>query len=272
MIRNRSCPTHLLLTLLACLTGGCSTAEETDRATSEPNTVGLRLATYNIKHGLGMDGRIDLARTSRVLAGLGADIIALQEVDRKATRSGDVDQTAWLAERLGMHGAFGSFMDFQGGEYGLAILSKYPIELETVWRLPDGNEPRVALAVRTHPPGWEPLTVVGVHFDWVEDDGFRHDQAMATIERIRSLETPWIVLGDFNDTPGSRTMNAFQLIGTCARDDDDPSMTFPSDDPGIEIDFIIAGPDSTWVVDDSEVIPETLASDHRPVRATLRRR
>ena len=70
MTRNRSCPTHLLLTLLACLTGGCSTAEETDRAGSEPNTVGLRLATYNIKHGLGMDGRIDLERTAVVLAAL----------------------------------------------------------------------------------------------------------------------------------------------------------------------------------------------------------
>ncbi|MDG2029982.1 MAG: endonuclease/exonuclease/phosphatase family protein [Phycisphaerales bacterium] len=271
MTRNRSSSMTLLLTLLACLAGSCSTTEETNRAT-EPMTVELRMATYNIKHGLGMDGRIDLERTGNALAALDADIIAIQEVDQHASRSGDVDQAAWLANKLGMHAAFGGFMDFQGGRYGLAILSRYPIEDQQVWRLPDGHEPRVALAVRTRPFGWEPVTVVGVHFDWVADDRFRHAQATETIRRLESLKTPWVVLGDFNDTSGSRTMRDFQAIGTTAIGKPGSSGTFPSDEPRKTIDFILAGPRGDWTLGPAEVAEETMASDHRPVGATIRRR
>ncbi len=271
MTLNHFASMTLLLTLLPCLTGGCSTMEETDRG-SEPGTVELRVATYNIKHGLGMDGRVDLDRTSNALAALDADIIAIQEVDQHASRSGDVDQAAWLADKLGMHAAFGGFMDFQGGHYGLAILSRYPIEDQQVWRLPDGHEPRVALAIQMRPSGWQPVTVVGVHFDWVDDDRFRHAQATETIRRIKSLETPWVVLGDFNDTLESRTMRDFQAVGAIAPAKPGSPGTFPSDEPRKTIDFIMAGPRGDWTLGSAEVVEETMASDHRPVRATFRRR
>jgi endonuclease/exonuclease/phosphatase family metal-dependent hydrolase len=271
MTRNLSRPITLLVMLLAVFAKGCTTTEEA-HATSVLRAGALRLATYNIKHGLGMDGRIDLERTSRVLAALDVDIIAIQEIDQHASRSGNVDQASWLADKLGMHSAFGSFMDFQGGRYGLAILSRYPFENQEVWRLPDGHEPRVALAVRIRPPGWDPVTVVGVHFDWVDDDSFRHDQATETINRLETLDTPWVVLGDFNDTLGSRTMDGFQLVGTAATRKAGSNGTFPADDPSVEIDFIVAGPIGCWELGPAEVIEETMASDHRPVRTTLRRR
>ncbi|HAW94738.1 MAG TPA: metallophosphoesterase, partial [Phycisphaerales bacterium] len=107
--------------MLTVLTG-CSTTDGT--GTSHQESMVIRAATYNIKHGRGMDGAIDLERTADVLRALNADIIALQEVDDRARRSGGVDQASWLAERLDMHSAYGSFMAFQGGRYGLAILSK----------------------------------------------------------------------------------------------------------------------------------------------------
>jgi len=229
----------------------------------------LRVATYNIKHGRGMDGVIDLERTAATLATLNADLIALQEVDDRASRSGGVDQAAWLADRLGMHAAYGSFMDFQGGRYGLAILSRHPIKSHEAWRLPDGNEPRVALAARIATGSGETITAIAVHFDWVDDDGFRYDQARETIRRIEELETPWIVFGDFNDVPGSRTMNAFKQIGLNAEKPQDDAATFPADQPTIEIDFIITGPPSAWMPATSTVIAEPLTSDHRPVVAEL---
>ena len=257
-----------LVTLLSTMLSGCVHHGATTASPLKEN-VPVKAATYNIKHGLGMDGRIDLERTAVVLAALDADVIALQEVDEGARRSGGIDQAGWFGERLGMHAAFGAFMDFQDGRYGLAILSRHPIVSHDSWRLPDGNEPRVALAARIAPPGEPEYTVIAVHFDWVQDDGFRFEQASETIDRIKTLETPWIVLGDFNDTPGSRTMDGFHAIGTEAVKAGAQTGTFPSVEPRTEIDFILAGPAGSWRVGEASVIDERIASDHRPVTATI---
>ena len=268
----------LLLALLGTgwlAIAGCASTSPTNETRDETGDEAgqadvLRVATWNIKHGRGMDGRLDLERTATVLAALKADIIALQEVDETVRRSGRVDQAAWLAARLGMHASFGAFMDYQGGRYGLAILSRFPIEHAETWRLTDGNEPRVAQAIRVALPSGDVITGVCVHFDWVDDDGFRFAQASETMARLRELDTPWIVLGDFNDTPDSRTMRGFHALGRDARKPSDAPATFPADDPRIEIDFIVTGPGDRWAVDRVEVIAERIASDHRPVIAVLR--
>ena len=91
--------------------------------TPAPDT--LTVVTYNIKHGRGMDNVVDLKRTTAVLALLDADIIGLQEVDRLVDRSEDVDQPEFLGNQLDLESAFGAFMDYQGGEYGMAILSRF---------------------------------------------------------------------------------------------------------------------------------------------------
>ena len=260
---------RFLSTLLALSTAlmGCSSMDETH--VSPHDTTAIRVATYNIKHGRGMDGTIDLERTAETLKSMDADIIALQEVDDRARRSGDIDQASWLADRLGMHAAYGSFMDFQGGRYGLALLSRRPFLSHEAWRLADGNEPRVALAADLSTDSGDPITVISVHFDWVEDDGYRLEQARDTIRRIETLQTPWIVLGDFNDVPGSRTMVAFENIGRNAAKPAEDSATFPSDHPEIEIDHIIMGPEGAWMPATSLVIPESRTSDHRPVVSEL---
>ena len=260
---------HRLLSALWMLTvlTGCSTTDGT--GTSHQESMVIRAATYNIKHGRGMDGAIDLERTADVLRALNADIIALQEVDDRARRSGGVDQASWLAERLDMHSAYGSFMAFQGGRYGLAILSKAPILSHASWRLPDGNEPRVALAACIRTDQGEEITAVAVHFDWVENDTFRFEQARETIVRMESIETPWIAFGDFNDVPDSRTIQAFERVGDNACKPSGNAATFPSDRPEIEIDFIFSGPSGRWHPAIAEVIPETVGSDHRPVITEL---
>lgn len=258
----------MLLALLPILVMGCAPGHQTSPS-ALPTQDRISVATYNIRHGVGMDGALDLQRTLDVLASLDADIIALQEVDDQASRSGGVDQAAWLGEKLGMHAAFGSFMDFQGGRYGLAILSRYPIDSRESWRLTDGNEPRVALAIQVTPNQGEPITTVAVHFDWVQDDGYRFTQASETIEHLQALETPWIVFGDFNDTPRSRTMKAFEAIGEVTQKPQDAAATFPAVDPRIEIDFIVVGPPHHWRTHGSSVIDERVASDHRPVTACL---
>lgn len=230
----------------------------------------VRAASYNIKHGRGMDGLVDLERTAATLRDLEADVIGLQEVDLGARRSGRSNQVNELAGMLGMHPAFGSFMDYQGGRYGMAVLSRYPIVDVTPLRLPVGNEPRVALAVEVRLPDGKTFGIVNVHFDWVGDDGFRFAQADTLATALEARTTPFILLGDFNDDPGSRTIERFGSLADACKKPAGARFTFPSVDPVREIDFIWTSPPGAWEVGDVQVVDEQVASDHRPVVAELR--
>jgi len=230
----------------------------------------LRVVSYNIKHGRGNDAVVDLGRTAGVLRALRPDIVGLQEVDDRATRSGGVAQAAWLGEQLGLQHAFGRFMDFQGGGYGMAILTRYPVVSTRAVPLPDGNEPRVALAVEVRLPGDRPLVLVNVHFDWVRDDSFRYAQAEALTKYLDALTIPYVLLGDFNDVPESRTLALFKSRATEAAKPVDDRFTFPSTGPAREIDFIFFSPAAAFTAGDVRVITEPVASDHRPVLGVLR--
>ena len=230
---------------------------------------GLRIVSYNIKHGRGNDGVIDLRRTAEVIRALRPDIVGLQEVDERAKRSGRVPQAESLGTTLGMHHAFGPFMDFQGGAYGMAILTRQPILARHSVRLPEGNEPRVALAVEIRTADGRPLTIVNVHFDWVSDDAFRYAQAEALTTYLDALKAPYILLGDFNDLPESRTLRLFKArAGEAAKPATD-RFTFSATAPAREIDFIFFAPRSAWRPREVRVVDERLASDHRPVLAVL---
>lgn len=248
----------VLLCVLACAPFGGS----------GPEPVTWRVTTYNIHHAAGMDEKVDVARVAAVLERTDADVIALQEVDERVERSGRVDQAAQLAERLGMQHAFGSFMNYQGGRYGVAVLSKHPILRTEVIRLPEGNEPRVALAVTIERSNRE-VTVVSLHFDWVEDDRFRYAQATELTRWLDRFDGPWILAGDFNDEPGSPTLRLFTERALEAAKPERDRFTFSSTEPEKEIDFIFAAPRDEWRVREARVIDERMASDHRPVTAVL---
>lgn len=247
----------------------------------------FRIVSYNIKRGLGNDGKTDLKRTAAVLKKLKPDFVGLQEVDKDVRRSGKIDQAAKLARELKMNYIFAPFMDYQGGHYGLAVLSRYPIGNVTVVDLPKGNEPRVALAVEVELPDESKLMLVNLHFDWVEDDTYRFAQATKLKEYLDRLKIPYILLGDFNDGPESRTVKLFEkrIKGSkadkeskksndpvAAKKPADDHHTFSATDPKREIDFIFASPKSHWKFGKVDVIDEPLASDHRPVFAELFRR
>src|SRR4030095_9008951 len=108
-------------------------------------TTDLRILSYNIRHGQGNDDVVKLERTAETIRRLSPDIGGLPEVDDRTKRRGGGAQADELGRMLGLHAAFGKFMDYQGGGYGLAILSRFPILSSSPVRLPDGNEPRVAL-------------------------------------------------------------------------------------------------------------------------------
>jgi endonuclease/exonuclease/phosphatase family metal-dependent hydrolase len=253
------------LLLLAAITLW-SPAESSNQPSKE-----LRVVSYNIKHGQGNDKVVDLERSASVIRAQRPDIVGLQEVDDRTERSGKVPQAERLGELLGMHHAFGRFMDYRGGAYGMAILTRQPIVATHSIPLPEGNEPRIALAVQTRVgtgPS-ESLTIVNVHFDWVSDDGFRFAQAGAVAKYLDGLRTPFILLGDFNDLPESRTLALFKARAGEARKPEADRFTFSAEAPAREIDYIFFAPPSQWRAREVKVVDERVASDHRPVLAVL---
>jgi endonuclease/exonuclease/phosphatase family metal-dependent hydrolase len=245
-------------------TGAAEPAEQD----SPPVT--LRLLTYNIKHGLGNDGVVDLERAAAVINAVGPDLVALQEVDTGVERTAGVDQARRLGELTGMYSSFGDFMNYQGGQYGMAILSRFPIIDSKNHRLPPGAEPRSALAVRVKigDTGRE-IVFVGIHLYRTLEE--RLCQAGKVVDAVATETAPVILAGDFNSTPDSEVMSLLRRSWTLP-DKGEDSLTFSSDDPRREIDFIAYRPEGAFEVIESRVIDEPVASDHRPVLLVLRMR
>jgi endonuclease/exonuclease/phosphatase family metal-dependent hydrolase len=258
----------LCLVFSALLTAACASVPP-GAPDGDPEVIPWRVVSYNIHHGRGMDDRVDLGRIADVLRRQNPDIVALQEVDEGVERSGGQDQAARLGELLGMHHAFGSFMDYQGGRYGMAILSRCPISSSDPVRLTEGNEPRIALVAEIVQPDGSLLSVVNVHFDWVGDDGFRFAQAVEVAHLVGGLNGPWILAGDFNDQPGSRTLDLFHERAREAAKPRGDRLTFSSTEPRREIDFVFVSPEHGWRIGPVEVVDEAMASDHMPVVADL---
>lgn len=227
----------------------------------------LKVVAYNIKHGKGMDGKIDLERVAAVIANEKPDLVTLQEVDQNCTRSGKVDQAAELGRLLKMHHRFGKFMDFQGGQYGMAVLSRFPIGKTTLHLLPKGAEPRCALEIVVRPEGWDkPLSLVGIHHDWITSE-IRVSQVTTLLAKLMDTKHPILLAGDFNAQPGSPSLTALKNKGwKMLRQKRTP--TWPSNKPEQEIDFFFGrgfGP----IQFEEKVIDEKVASDHCPIAVTI---
>jgi endonuclease/exonuclease/phosphatase family metal-dependent hydrolase len=255
----------LFASFLVALCPGCSTLS---RAEAEKMTV----LSYNIHHGAGADGKLDLERIAQIIREQPADLVALQEVDVKTSRSGGVDQAAELGQLTGMHAVFGKAMDYSGGAYGQAILSRWPIKVHAVHQLPQraGREPRIILVARIDNPNGN-FHFASTHLDH-EIPEVRVEQAEA-INRIlirKERRLPVILAGDFNAVPESDPMKAlFKSWMDTAGDAAAP--TIPARSPRRRIDYILAAPqdEGVWKTVRSEVLNEPIASDHRPVKAIL---
>ena len=232
-------------------------------------TTTLRIAAYNVKHGLGMDSVIDLERVADVLRPLDADVITLQEIDRGVERTTGVDQAARLGELLGMSAHFGPFMPYQGGAYGMAVLSRLPVVGVTNVRLPDGEEPRTALEVRVAVGvQGRVVSIVGIHFYRTPEE--RRAQADSLSSYLDSVEHPVVLAGDFNSRRGDVVLSALTGEDWFVVDKDGDRETYPSDLPQREIDFVMLRPASAFEVVEHRVIDERVASDHRPLLVVLR--
>ena len=244
-----------MILLAVAVSGGA------DPAGKSPVT--LRILTYNIHHGAGNDEVLDLERIARLIRSLDPHLVALQEVDNRTGRTGGVDQAAELGRLTGLSPAFGRFMDFDGGTYGMAVLSALPIVDSRNHRLPEGPEARSALAVRVQlPDDAGEMVFVGIHFYRTTEE--RMAQAHRLLEVLAPEEGPVVLAGDFNSTPDSTVMELIRETFTVP-DKGSDHFTFPSHRPDREIDFVAFRPSRRFAVVESRAIEEPIASDHRPV-------
>ena len=250
---------------LACLSG-CNSPDVTP--------VVLRVMSYNIHHAEGLDGKVDLERIANVLRQSNADVIALQEVDKNTERTGGIDMPAELAKRTGMNVVFGANLDnFQGGQYGTAILSRFPIESHENHLLKqtrEGEQRGVLQAVLAVNQGQ--LLFICTHLDHTGDPAerlFSETQFADLFARHTGL--PALLCGDFNDTPASELHKRLSKKWTDAWSIAGKSngFTMGSANPTRRIDYIWLSSKKNFRVRWVDV-PRSEASDHLPLVAEIR--
>jgi endonuclease/exonuclease/phosphatase family metal-dependent hydrolase len=239
-------------------------------AAPAPGPVTLRVVCYNIHHGEGLDGRLDLERIAALITAQRADLVALQEVERGTQRTARRDLPAELARLTGLTARFDHNIPYQGGEYGTAILSRYPIRraAHVPLTMVGPGEQRGVQQVWLDVAGTEVL-FLNTHLDHRREPAERE----RSVGEIRALVTaagslPVIVAGDFNAVPDSRaiaTMREF-LTDAWTVAGRGPGFTIPVRQPNRRIDYVWVSPHLTPVR--MEVLSSE-ASDHLPIVAEL---
>ena len=252
-----------------------------------------RLASFNVLHGRSLpDGTAAASLLASACASLGADVLALQEVDRGQERSEHADQPAAVAEAMGavdwryvptLTGTPGGLwrparddepVREEGSAYGIALFSKLPVQWWRTLRLPPpssrmrapvlvpgtkrwtwiSDEPRVAVCARISLQGCD-VTVATTHLSFIP--AWNAWQLRRLVRALRGLPGPYLLMGDLN-LPG-RLPPMLAGWTPLVR-----GKTFPAHAPKLQLDHVLASPWSSWEASDARVV-ELPVSDHRAV-------
>ena len=222
----------------------------------------VKIMSYNVRHCAGMDLVVDYDRTANVIIKNQPDIVALQELDSMTGRSGRKYQLEELANRTNFYPTFGKAIDYDGGGYGVGVLTKeQPLSIKRI-PLP-GEEPRVLLIVELIE-----YVIACTHLDLEEDA--RLASIPLIINEAEQWQKPFILAGDWNDTPNSQLLLELKKYFTINSENE---PTFPADEPTECIDYVATFNNCQAKTLESIVIEEKEASDHRPllVRLSFRR-
>jgi endonuclease/exonuclease/phosphatase family metal-dependent hydrolase len=231
----------------------------------------LRVMSYNIHTGVGMDKKLDLPRIAELIKRERPDLVGLQEVDRGVERTGRVDQIEELARLTGMQYAFAPNLAYQGGWYGVAVLSRFPILSSEHARFQHLREAERRGYLRVEVSlGGRAVSFVTTHLDYQYDDN-RLYETRQLLEAVSRADAPLIVAGDFNEEPDgasyklmlSRFADAWPAGGA-----EGGGLTYPADKPRKRIDYIFHTPRDRTRARRARVI-ESLASDHRALVAEI---
>ena len=230
----------------------------------------LQIMSYNIHHGADKQERNTLDSMGYFIKQAAPDIVGLQEVDSVCERSGKTDQMKRLSEITGMHYAFVRHFPYQGGAYGVGILSKYPIEkaapkiLKLLKKGPNGESVSMLFAI-IQITKKKKLLFVTAHFS-AFDKATRTSQVNETLNYLSANELPVIFTGDLNATPDT---DDIQLLQQHLQTTDIAGVhTFPDDVPVKKIDYVLVSPKALRKVAKVSA-PVVHYSDHLPFVANL---
>lgn len=226
---------------------------------SEPTTV--KIMSYNIHNGIGLDEVTDYARIGEMIKSHNPDVVAIQEIDSATTRSKGVYVLGEIAQAAGMKDYYAPAIDYRGGKYGIGLLCKEePISIKR-HALP-GREEQRAIIIAEFPE----YAFACTHLSLTEDD------RNASVEIIRSLakeyDKPFYIAGDFNAKPESQFIKDITTDFTPLTETTAP--TFPADTPNVVIDYVMSynPTGSSVTAENPGVIDEPAMSDHRPIIVT----
>lgn len=223
----------------------------------------LKLMTYNIRNANGMDDVCNFQRIANVINNASPDVVAIQEVDSMTKRSGQKYVLGEIAGRTQMHAYFAPAIDFDGGKYGIGLLTRQvPVRLQTI-PLPGREEERALVLAE-----FEDYIYCCTHMSLTEED------RMESLKIVKSFTTPYkkplFLAGDMNAEPESdfikELQKDFQLLSNPKQ------HTYPAPEPKETIDYIAALKSNAngFALISARVLNEPVASDHRPILVELR--
>lgn len=223
----------------------------------------VRLMSYNVRNARGLDDVRNCQRIANVINNARPDVVAVQELDSVTHRSGGTDVLRELGERTQMHWFFAPAIDYDGGKYGIGLLSKtQPLSVK---RLPlPGREEARALIIAE----FDRFFFACTHLSLTREDR-EASLAILKAEAAKSGK-PFFLAGDFNAEIGSGFITELKKDFTILSDVKHP--TFPADKPEEILDYIVASKhvEPDFIVKSAKVIDEPVASDHRPALVELR--
>ena len=215
----------------------------------------IRVMSYNVHNCIGSDGIKSYKRCAEIILDAKPDIVAIQEVDSMASRRNNCYVLGEMAKHCGYHPYYGKTIPFQGGAYGIGVLTKEKALSVEFHRLPCRREPRGLLVVEM-----KDYYLLATHLSLVKED------QLSSVEIIRDvaskLNKPVFIAGDLNAQPKSKTMAAFKEFATILNDTS--KATFSAKKPHRCIDYVM-GTNGTFKSLNNHVYYGNLASDHLPL-------
>ncbi len=221
----------------------------------------LRVASYNIQRGEGMDGKLNYPRTAGVLTGINAEVVAVQEVDSMTHRTSNTYSLGAIADVMHYHATYAPTINYDGGKYGIGILSRQQPLRTSQYPLPGKDEARTILVAE-----FADYVFACTHLSLDEAERM---QSLPIIEDIaKSYDKPFILAGDWNAHPDSPFVKALQESFTICSSN---SLSWPSDTPTECLDYIAVYKNSVRRVQSKNAtVVDTQASDHRPIYTDIK--
>lgn len=229
------------------------------------NSTQVRVMSYNVRNCNGLDGKIDYQRVADIITNADVEAAAIQELDSMSARYPNQDVLKNLADLTGMHPTFAASIDYQGGKYGIGMLTKEkPLSHRRV-ALPCRSEPRSLLIVEM-----EDYYYCCTHLSLHEADRVTSIGIIA--EELSKLDKPVLIAGDFNATPDSKPMQLMNESFDVFKKTEGNSCTIPANNPDAEIDYICLYKDkgATAEINEHVVLNAPVESDHLPIVADIK--